>query len=113
MARLRDDGLRLLQERSVLAKLFEVDPAPAIVCTSDVPLLEAAKQFLGLSRGRVIYLLEDGCAERRLRSAGPAVYGEAPGGSSSVSASLRRWSTAVRANSTSRRFDAFNDGWRM
>jgi len=52
-------GPRLLQEREVLRHSFEVESDPAIVFTSTVPGLVAAKQILDPRRVSIFYFLAD------------------------------------------------------
>jgi len=55
---LREHGPHFLEQRSVLGTLLDVDDDPAIVFTSNMPGLIAAREILGPDHERVICLLE-------------------------------------------------------
>ncbi len=59
LAWLREHGPRFLQERAVMCKLLDIDRDPAIVFTSDVPGLVAAREIVGPDHDRVVYLRVD------------------------------------------------------
>jgi hypothetical protein len=66
---LRQVGPRFLQERAVMCKLLDIDHDPAIVFTSDLPGLVAAREIVEPDHERVVYLLEDEFAAAPARAA--------------------------------------------
>lgn len=68
---LRQYGPRFLQERAVMCKLLGIDRDPAIVFTSNVPGLVAAREIIGPHHERVLYLLEDEFAGSSPKGADP------------------------------------------
>jgi hypothetical protein len=68
---LRQHGPRFLQERAVVCELLGLDRDPAVVFTSDVPGLVAAREVVGPDHERVVYLLDDEFAAAPARAADP------------------------------------------
>jgi hypothetical protein len=66
---LRQVGPRFLPERAVMCNLLGIDRDPAIVFTSDLPGLVAAREIVGPDHERVIYLLGDEFAAAPPRAA--------------------------------------------
>ncbi len=71
LAWLRQHGPQFLEERAVMCQAMAIDRDPAIVFTSDVPGLVAAREIVGPDHERVIYLLEDEFANRPTPLADP------------------------------------------